>query len=188
MILNDNRKSSKPVWSSVKAAIARMDEKQLIALVSDLYRLSKENQAFLHTRFGVGDDPLNPYKKTINSCMYPDIERNKPVQISKAKQAISSFSKAVGDPRGEAELMIFFVECVNNFTLDYGDIDEGFYDALNRMYLRAINKVLGLPEEEQREFQDRLKAVMTSSSNIGWGYHDRLSDDYYEAFPEEEDE
>lgn len=186
MILTDNRKSSKPVWSSVKAAIADMDEKQLIALVSDLYRLSKENQAFLHARFSVCSDPLSPYKKTIDVCMYPDIERNKPVRISKAKQAISSYTKAVGDPHGEAELMTFFVECGNNFTLNYSDIDEVFYDALNRMYRRAIDKVLSLPEGQRDEFQDRLEAIMSSSSGIGWGYHDMLCDDYYEAFQEED--
>ncbi len=80
---------------------------------------------------------------------------------------------------------MFFVECGNNFTMNFGDIDEGFYDALNRMYQRAIKKTLSLPEEYQREFQDRLKDIMTSSSGIGWGYHDMLCDDHYSAFPEE---
>lgn len=164
-----------------------MDQKQLISLISDLYRFSKENQAFLHARFAIGDDPLGPYKKTIEACMYPDIQRNKPIQIAKGKQAISSYSKAVGDPRGEAELMTFFVECGNNFTVDYGDIDEAFYDALTRMYWRAIDKVLSLQEDQRHEFRERLKAIMVSSSNIGWGYHDRLCDDYYEGFPEEEE-
>jgi hypothetical protein len=28
---------------------------------------------------------------------------------------------------------------------------------------------------------------MTSSSDMGWGYYDILSDDYYTAFPEELD-
>ncbi len=157
----------------------------MVGLISDLYRLSKENQAFLHARFGVGDDALRPYKTTINACMYPNIYTNKPVQISKAKKAISAYSKAIGDSHGEAELMIFFVECGNNYTLDLGDIDAAFYDALNRMYRRAIGKVLSLPEEQQGEFQGRLEAIMTSSSNIGWGYHDMLCDDYYEAFPDE---
>jgi hypothetical protein len=186
MILNGKRESSKPTWSSVKAAISGMEKKQLIALVSDLYRLSKDNQAFLHARFGVGDDTLDPYKKTIEACMYPDVYRNKPVRISRAKQAIAAYAKAVGDPRGEAELMTFFVERGNSFTLDFGDIDGAFYDALNLMYSRAIDKVLSLPEEERYEFQSRLKAIMTSSSSIGWGYHDRLCDDYYEGFPEDQ--
>ena len=187
MVLKDNRKSSRSTWSDVKSAMAGMDEKQLIALVSDLYRLSKENQAFFHARFSIGDDTLSPYKKTIEACMYPDIYKNKPVQISKAKQAISAYSKAVGNPRMEAELMIFFVECGNSFTLDFGDIDEAFYDALNRMYRRAIEKVLGLPEEQRVEFQARLETIMTSSSNIGWGNHDMLCNDYCEAFPEEDE-
>jgi len=186
MILGAKRKSNSQTWSDVKAAVASLEEKQLIKLVSDLYYLSKENQAFLHARFAVGGDTLAPYKKTISTCMYPDVYTNKPIEVSKAKKAISSYSKAVGDPLGEAELMTFFVECGNKFTLDFGDIDEAFYDALNRMYRRAIDKVLSLPEEQRGEFQGRLEAIMGSSSNIGWGYHDMLCDDYYEAFPEDE--
>jgi hypothetical protein len=163
MILGAKRKSNSQTWPDVKAAVASLKEKQLIKLVSDLYSLSKENQAFLHARFSIGNDTLDPYKKTISACMYPDVYTNKPVQISKAKKAISSYSKAVGDPLGQAELMTFFVECGNSFTVDFGDIDEAFYDALNRMYRRAIKKVLSLPEEQRSEFQDRLEAIMTSS-------------------------
>ena len=180
------RRTNKPTWSDVKSALANLDQKQLLALLSDLYRYSRDNQAFLRARFGIGVDPLAPYKETIEECMYPDVFKDKPIQISKAKRAISSYTKAAGDPVGEAELMVFFVECGNRFTLEYGDIDEGFYDALNRMYQRSIKKVLRLPEEHRRKFQDRLKDIMESSSGIGWGYHDMLCDDYYDAFPEEQ--
>ncbi len=180
------RKASSPTWSVVKAAVIDLDQRQLVRLIADLYRSSKENQAFLHARLSVGDDPLGPYKKTINECMYPGTYSNRPIQVSKAKRAISSYSKARGDPLGEAELMILFVECGNNFTVNFGDIDQAFYDALNRMYQRAIGKVLALPEEQRSEFKDRLEAIMSSSSDVGWGYHDMLSDDYYEAFPEYE--
>ena len=177
-------KSSNPTWSNVKAAVADLSEQQLVGLVADLYRFSKENQAFLHARFSVVDDPLAPFKETIDECMYPD--DNKPIQISKAKKAINDYSKAVGDPLGEAELMTFFVECGNQHTLDFGDIDEKFYDALNLMYRRAIEKVLSLPEGQQDEFKKRLEAIMTSSANIGWGYHDLFRQDYYDAFDKDE--
>lgn len=180
------RKAKGPTWSDLKAALVNSDQKQLLKLVADLYRLSNENRTFLHTRFGIGDDPFGPYKKTIEDCLYPDIYSNKPIQVSKAKKAISSYSKAVGDPIGEAELMTFFVERGNSFTVEFGDIDEAFYDALNGMYRRAIDKVRSLPEKRQIEFKHRLKVIMTSSSDIGWGYHDMLCDDYCEAFPEDE--
>ena len=118
--------------------------------------------------------------------MYPDVYTNKPIQISKAKKAISNYSKAIGDPVGEAELITFFVECGNSFTVNFGDIDGAFYDSLNRMYQRAIEKALGLPEKLRSSFQERLKRIMISSSDIGWGYHDMLCDDYYKAFPNDE--
>lgn len=178
--------SGNPTWSDVKSVVIGLDQKQLLKLITDLYRFSKENQAFFHARFRVVDEPLTPYKNIIEDCMYPDLYSNKPIQIAKAKKAISSYSKAADDPVGLTELMVFFVECGNNCTLSYGDIDEGFYDAINRMYRRAIKKIPGLPEEYQREFQDRLKDIMTSSSHIGWGYHDILSYDYHMAFSEEE--
>ncbi len=50
---------------------------------------------------------LDPYKETIDECMYPDVYSNKSIQISKARKAISNYSKAVGDILGEAVLMVF---------------------------------------------------------------------------------
>jgi hypothetical protein len=172
-------------WSDVKAKITKLDARQLVNLVADLYRLSKENQAFLHARLTVVDDPLEFYKKIVDESMYPDIQKNKPIQISRAKKAIGDYRKAVGDALGEAELMTFFVEQGNAFTLEYGDMDESFYGALNLMYRRAIEKVCSLPAVHRDAFKGRLEAIMRSSDSIGWGYHDALRDDYYSAFPED---
>jgi hypothetical protein len=36
----------------------------LLALIQDLYAARKNNQTFLHTRFGLGEDNLKPDKKT----------------------------------------------------------------------------------------------------------------------------
>jgi hypothetical protein len=173
-----------PSWSDVKQSIASLGTSELIQLIASLYGLSKGNRDFLHARFSIGDDPIGPYKEVIEDCMFPDVLKNKPIQISRAKKAINEYSKAVGDARGEAELMTYFVERGNQFTVEFGDIDEGFYDALLRMYARAINKVLSLPEEEQHEFRERLKTIMVTSNKIGWGYHDGLCEQYCEAFPE----
>lgn len=180
------RKTNRPSWSDVKAKLSKLDRKQLTGLVADLYRFSRENQDFLHARYGVGEDPLGPYKETIGECMYPDIYTDKPIRISEAKRAISSYSQAVGDTAGEAELMTFFVECGNSFTVNFGDIDEAFYDALILMYQRAIEKVLLLPEDQKPQFRDRLEEIVTSSSGIGWGYHDTLVGNFYSAFPDDE--
>jgi hypothetical protein len=70
----------------------------LTGLIQNLYAASKDNQAFLHARFGLGDDVLAPYKETIERWLWPDVLRNQDYSVAKAKQAISSYRKAVGAP------------------------------------------------------------------------------------------
>lgn len=45
-----------PSWSDVKVKLADFGRTGLIGLVQDLYTASKDNQTFLHARFGLGDD------------------------------------------------------------------------------------------------------------------------------------
>jgi hypothetical protein len=60
-------KNASPTWSAVRAALQTFDRAGLQGLVQDLYAASKDNQAFLHARLGLGHDQLNPYKARISS-------------------------------------------------------------------------------------------------------------------------
>ncbi|MEJ7609008.1 MAG: hypothetical protein WKF37_22730, partial [Bryobacteraceae bacterium] len=71
---------------------------------------SKENQKFLHARFGLGTDVLKPYKETIERWLWPDVLWNQDTSVAKAEQAISSYRNAVGQPSAVAELMVFYCE------------------------------------------------------------------------------
>jgi hypothetical protein len=102
----------------------------LLALVQDLYAANKENQTFLHARFGLGADVLKPYKETIERWLWPDVLRNQDTSVAKAKQAISSYRKAVGEPSEVAELMVFYCEQAAGFCSDVGYQDHGYFDAL----------------------------------------------------------
>jgi hypothetical protein len=66
----------KPAWSDLKRKLIDLDQNAWLGLVKDLYSASKENQAFFHARFGLGDDILKPYKTTISRWVYPDVMRN----------------------------------------------------------------------------------------------------------------
>ncbi len=178
-------KKKKPSWSDVKPAIANFERPALIGLISDLYAYSTANKNFLHARFSLGNDPFKPYKRIIDNALYPDVMSNEPIEIATAKKAISDYGKAVGDPKGLLELMLFFVECGTRFTLDYGDIDEHFYASLEEMYEKAIKLLLTLDEATIDDYCDRFEELVTSTRNIGWGFHDTLGDIFYEAFPEE---
>jgi hypothetical protein len=178
------KKQKKPSWKDIEKIINKFYKDQLIKLISDLYQLSSDNQDFLFTRFSIGDDPLSEYKKVIQDAIHPYLEDGEILDFEKAKDAIDRYSKAIDNPIGEAELMVFYVECGNNFTLSYGDIDEEFYDAMIEMYECATNIVLGLPSKERNKFKTRLQNIMESASGMGWGYYDGLCDIYYKAFPE----
>lgn len=51
---------------------------------------------------------------------------------------------------------------------------------------KNMYRVLALPRSEQGDFRKRLKKIMLSANGIGWGYHDGLCDEYYEAFHDDE--
>jgi len=172
-------------WIDVKKQIKKFDKQQLIDLVGDLYRLSSDNKRFFNTRFSLDKDPLESYKRIIQGAIHPYLEDNEVLDIETANEAIKSYSKAVDNLQGEAELMIFYVECGNNFTLSYGDIDENFYNSVLDMYELAIETVQELPHDEQKAFKERLYEIMKSASYIGWGYSDGLSGLYHKAFPDE---
>lgn len=177
------KKKKNPSWVDVKRKIKGFNKDQLLELIGDLYRLSENNQDFFHARFLLGEDPLESYKQIIKDALHPYLEENELLDIERAENAIARYSKATAGVNGETELMIFFVECGNNFTLSYGDIDEEFYDSMLLMYEKAIANAKELPPKEQDLFKERLREIMDSASGIGWGYHDGLCDLYYETFP-----
>ena len=117
------------MWTDVKAKLAGFDRAGLLGLIQNLYILQKDNQRFLHARFGLGDDVLKPFKETIERWLWPDVLRNQDTSVFKAKQAIAAYKKAVGDPEGLAELMVFYCEQAAGFCSDICNDDEGYFDA-----------------------------------------------------------
>ena len=91
--------ASRPTWTAVKAELTRFDRPGLLALIQDLYAAHKDNQDFLHARFGLGEDVLKPYKETLDRWLWPDVLRNQDTSVVKAKQAIASYKKARRRPR-----------------------------------------------------------------------------------------
>jgi hypothetical protein len=165
-------KKTTPSWSDVKAKLADFDRAGLLGLAQDLYAASKDNQAFLHARLGLGDDPLKPYKATIERWLWPDVYKNQDYSVSKAKKAISDYKKAIGQPEGLAELMGFYCEQALGFSNDVGLDDAGYYDALVRMFEQALKVVMAMPEAQRESFLDQLEDIRADGQGFGWGVGD----------------
>ncbi|QJY32906.1 hypothetical protein E4O93_22720 [Diaphorobacter sp. DS2] len=167
---------STPSWSDVKTKLADFDRAGLMGLVQDLYAASKDNQAFLHARFGLGEDVLKPYKAAIDRWLWPDVFKNQDTSVAKAKKAISDYKKAVGQPDGLAELMVFYCERAAGFSNDIVMQDEGYFDALVRMFEQALKAIAALPDAARSTLWGRLCVVRNISHNFGYGVGDDMDE------------
>jgi hypothetical protein len=158
----------------VKAQLSSFDRLGLLGLIQDLYVAHKDNQMFLHARFGLGKDILKPYKETLDRWLWPDVLRNQDTSLVKAKKAISSFKKAVGDLAGLAELMVFYCECAAGFCNDVGYQDEAYFDALVRMFEQALKTIAQLSASDRDPLIARLDRVRVISHNFGYGVGDDM--------------
>jgi|SoiMethySBSTD1v2_1073268.scaffolds.fasta_scaffold1598803_1 hypothetical protein len=175
-LMATNKVRTAPAWSEVKAKLALFDRAGLVGLLSDLHSLSRENQAFLHARLGLGPDPLAPYKATIARWICPDVIRGQAISVAKAKKAISDYRKAIGLPAGVAELSVFYCESAAQLLSKCGVEDEGYFAALVRMFDQALAVVAKLHPSEQKTLLQRLDAVRSATDAIGWGVKDAIDE------------
>ena len=165
-----------PSWSDVKAKLAQFDRAGLVGLLGDLHSLSRDNQAFLHARLGLGADPLAPYKRTISRWIYPDLSRHQDISVAKAKKAIADYRKAIGLREGVAELSVFYCENAARLLTECGFEDEAYFAALVRMFDQALVAVMPLAPSEQQPMLERLDAVRSMTDVVGWGVKDTMDE------------
>jgi len=157
---------SQPTWRDVKAKLESFDRTALLSLVHDLYVADKDNQTFLHARLGLGEDVLKPYRQTIARWLWPDVIRNQDASGAKARQAISHYKKAVGEPTGLAELMVFYCEQAAGFCGDIGYQEESYFSSLVRMFEQALTTVNRLPANTRHALLARLDRVRNISPQV----------------------
>jgi hypothetical protein len=174
---------SKPTWVDVKAKLAGFDRRSLLAVLQNLYAADPGTRAFLHARFGLGQDPLQPYKKTIDRWLWPDVFRGQETSVSRAKRAITDYKKATGDPEGLAELTVFYCERAAGFCRDVGHHDAAYFQALVRMFEQALNTTTNLTANVQSDLLTRLDRVRTIGHEFGYGVGDDMDVFHSEFVP-----
>ena len=70
--------------------------------------------------------------------------------------------------------MVFYCEHAVGFSNDVGLQDEGYFNALVRMFRQALKAVGTLPEPQRRLLWDRLDTVRRLSHNCGYGVGDDM--------------
>ena len=182
---------TKPTWKTIKTKTASLKKAQLIDLVRDLYGLNKTNADFLHARLlgdANHDQSLEPYKQRIREAVSPEEPWKQDLRLSAGRKAISEYRKAKGDARGLLELMLHYVRCGNDFTLEFGDIGEPFYNSMCSMVDQFCKLLIkqddpSLADEYVAQLEAEFQRIY---DRIGWGYPDEMGDqlmDLKDAFP-----
>jgi len=117
-----------------------------------------------------------PTRAIIDRWIWPDPAKNQDTSIAAAKKAITDYRKAIGQPEGLAELRVFYCERAAGFSNEYGLDDEGYFDALVRMFEQALKVSLTLAVGQRDTMLDRLDAVRHASHNLGYGVGDDMDD------------
>ncbi len=117
---------------------------------------------------------MKPYKETLDRWLWPDVLRNQNTSVAKAKQAISNYRRAVGEPVGLTELMVFDCEWAAGRCSDIGHQDEGYFDALVRMFEQALRLTDQLPATQRNAFIARRDRVRGHQPQLRYGVGDDM--------------
>ena len=162
--------------TTLRGAIARLDERRLRTLIFEFASLRKENTDWLKAKFLGAEDItelLERYKGKITHAFH-----SRRINLRKAKQAIADFKKISNAPKYIVELMIFYVETGIALENEYGDLYESFYASIESVYEKII-LILNKNPQFISEFKQRLSEVVDNSSE-GWGHRDTLYELYKE--------
>lgn len=158
----------------------KLNAKSKEDLIKDILDLFKKNQFvkdyYLVQKSDKNNSPVFlKHKEIIETEFFPKRGDGK-ARLSVAKKAVSEFKKLSSNKMLIADLMIFYVEIGVNYTNEYGDINENFYFSMESMYEQALKFISA--NNLSNSFQDRCLEIVENTVNIGWGFHDELSELY----------
>ena len=138
--------------------------------------LAKHNRAverFLISRFDIptAEPNFDEYKVAVRSEFFPSRGYGD-VSPSIAYRMIRIVEEEATSPRQVIDFIYYCVETGVAYTNAYGDINEEFYIAFEDLFeygtkLASINELID-------DFSERAYLIVTSTSEIGWGFHDEL--------------
>jgi len=178
--------------SDLKKQLKVYNQKELIELVLEMFKTNKDVQNYLSSKFlgeEVNEALFQEARKKIMNEFFPDRGDGK-LRLAEAKKEITAFKKATNDEKRTLDLKLFYVEQGVEFTNTFGDINEGFYGSIARMF-DQIAVECNQNEELYQAFSSRMRNVVSNVNGIGWGFEEALVEIYYSIdwiHDEEDDE
>ena len=109
----------------------------------------------------------------------PRGEENPQTRFSVCRKAVADFKKLKPSADALAELMVSYMEWATQFTYDYGDMWEQYYDSVESNFDKTVKHIAtnGLWEK----YDKRLQQCVKWSDGNGYGFADAIADMYEEG-------
>ena len=170
--------SVKPITvAQLKKLLAERSKDEIIDFILSLYKSSaavkQAISAVLSEDYAM--QLLEDAKKKLDKIFFPANIARTGFSLKEAKAVVSNFVKVCPNDRLVARLNFHFAKNAVDFTNDFGDIDEPFYNALANHFANAA-EVIALYPDMREEFMPQLEKLADETRDIGWGVYDELSD------------
>lgn len=170
--------------TELKKQLQSLSKEQVIEKVLELYGNCKPAKEYLDYLLNPDEkEKFKKYKAIIIDEFYPIGNRSYPkLRISVAKKAIADFRALNPSPGLLADLMVTLPETACQFTNEYGDMSEQFYNSTVVNFEAALkflqkNNLL-------ENFKLRCAECVKYAEPCGYGFADEIGQLFYEFYGE----
>lgn len=161
--------------ASVKKLLLTMTKKDIIEMVLEMYSARKEAKEYLEFYASPNEtEKLEEYKAIIREEFYPKRRREPQTRFSVCRKAVTDFKKLKPSADALAELMVSYMEWATEFTFDYGDMWEQYYDSVEGNFDRTVKHVV--ENRLWKKYDIRLQQCVKWSNGNGYGFADAIAD------------
>ncbi|MEM1120629.1 MAG: DUF6155 family protein [Bacteroidota bacterium] len=114
---------------------------------------------------------VNKHKAAIKKEYFPSRGYGK-ARNGVSRKVITDFKKIAIFQKDVIDLLLYRVEMMLEYTNTYGDIDEAFYNSLERSFDEACRLIQ--QEKLEKEYRIYCEELIDQTNNFGWGVYDAM--------------
>lgn len=170
--------------TALKKELQKLTKDQLIGQILDLYRKSKSIKTFYDLYLNPTNEKelLEKCKKAIRKEFDIQQPHRSGLKFLVAKRSISELKELQLSPETIADAMLYLAECACEFTYEYGDMDEKFYEGAYNNFKAALKYIH--QNELLENFKNRADMCVQWAADCGYGFAEGIVDVYWEYYDE----
>lgn len=165
--------------AQLKKILTEKSKEEIIYFLANLYKYSPSVKQAVNINFNPQycEKLLVEAQAKIDKLCFPNTKSGLPYNfsISGIKSIVKNFNNVCNDDELIARLNLHCAKNLIEFTNTFGDIDESFYNALERYFYDAAI-IIGSYDDMYEKYFQSLENLWEQTYDVGWGLYDELSD------------